>query len=396
VGEGEGGEEPFLDLPNAADVVIIGGGVMGASTAYHLALKGCKNIVLLERTSLFGQEATGKCAGGIRYQFSTEINIRLSLLSLPMLDCFEEELGQVIDLRRCGYLFLLTREEDGKTFQDSMALQHRLGVMTEWLSGDEIRARLPYMRLDDVLAAVWHSRDGLTDPNSVVQGYIAGARRVGAKCLTDLEVISIRIENRRVCGVLTNYGEIATPIVVNAAGPWAAQIGAMAGVEIPIISVRRQIAVTTSIPQLPPDFPFTIDFAQSLYFHREGPGILTGMSNPNEPPGFDQSVDREWELIHFEAAMARMPLLENVGVNSRWAGLYEVSPDAHPILGKVSEVDGFYCINGFSGHGFMHGPICGLLLAEEILEGNAHTLDITSLNLNRFREGKPILEYNVV
>jgi sarcosine oxidase subunit beta len=185
-------------------------------------------------------------------------------------------------------------------------------------------------------------------------------------------------------------------VVVNAAGPWAAQIGKMAGVEIPVVPVRRQIAVTTPIPQLPPDFPFVVDFARNLYFHREGPAILTGMSNLKEPPGFDQHVDRDWELVHIDAAMERMPLLENVGISNRWAGLYEVSPDAHPILGRVPEVEGLFLINGFSGHGFMHGPACGLLLAEEILDGKAHTLDIGSLSLTRFREGRPIVEYNVV
>ena len=385
-----------MELPKIADVVVIGGGVMGVSTAYHLALKGCKNVVLLERAPLFGQEATGKCAGGIRYQFATEINIRLSLLSLPMLDRFEEELGQPIDLRRCGYFFLLTKEEDVKAFQANVALQRRLGVMTEWLSGDEVRSRLPLMHLDDVRAATWYSRDGLADPNGVVQGYISGAKRFGAKCFTDIEVIGIRTEHGRVQGVQTKMGEITTPVLVNATGPWAAQIGAMAGVEIPVVPVRRQIAVTTPIRELPSDFPFVIDFAQSLYFHREGPSILTGMSNLNEPPSFDQRVDREWELVHFEAAMARMPLLENVGISNRWAGLYEVSPDAHPILGKIPEVDGFYCINGFSGHGFMHGPACGLLLAETILDGKAHTLDVSQLSLSRFREGRPIIEYNVV
>jgi len=385
-----------MELPKTADVVVVGGGIMGASTAYHLACKGCKNVVLLERNPLFGQEATGKCAGGIRYQFATEINIRLSLLSLPMLDRFQEELGQPIGLRYCGYLFLLTRQEDVRAFQANVALQHRLGVMTEWLSGDEVRARLPYMNLDDVLAATWYPRDGLADPNSVVQGYIKGARRLGARCLTEVEVTGIKVEGGRVRGVRTNLGEIATPVVVNAAGPWAAQVGAMAGVEIPVVPVRRQIAVTTPIPQLPPDFPFVIDFARSLYFHREGPGILTGMSNPHQPPGFDQRVDHEWELVHLEAAIARLPLLADAGIISRWAGLYEVSPDAHPILGRVPEVDGFYCINGFSGHGFMHGPACGLLLAEEILDGKAHTLDISSLSLSRFREGRQIQEYNVV
>jgi sarcosine oxidase subunit beta len=385
-----------MGIPKIADVVIVGGGVMGASTAYHLALKGCKKVVLLERDPLFGQEATGKCAGGIRYQFATEINIRLSLLGLPMLDRFEEELGQAIDLRRCGYIFLLTREEDVKAFHAGLALQHRLGVTTEWLKGDEVRSRLPLMYLEDVLGATWNPQDGLVDPNSIVQGYIAGAKRLGAECLTDVEVMNITLKNGRIHGVKTRLGEIETPIVVNAAGPWAAQIGTMIGVDIPVVSVRRQIAVTTPIPQLPPHFPFVIDFAKNLYFHREGPGILTGMSNLNEPPSFNQDVDRGWELKHFDEAMARMPLLEDVGVSSRWAGLYEVTPDAHPILGRAAEVDGFYCINGFSGHGLMHGPICGLLLAEEILDGRAHTLDITSLSLTRFREGKLIQEYNVV
>jgi sarcosine oxidase subunit beta len=385
-----------MGIPKIADVVIVGGGVMGASTAFHLALKGCKKVVLLERDPLFGQEATGKCAGGIRYQFATEINIRLSLLGLPMLDRFEEELGQAIDLRRCGYLFLLTREEDAKAFHASLALQLRLGVTTEWLKGDEVRSRLPLMRLEDVLGATWNPQDGLVDPNSIVQGYIAGAKRLGIKCLTDVEVMNISLKKGFIHGVKTRSGEIETPMVVNAAGPWAAQVGTMIGLDIPVVSVRRQIAVTTPIPQLPPHFPFVIDFAKNLYFHREGPGILTGMSNLNEPPSFNQDVDRGWELQHFDEAMARMPLLENVGISSRWAGLYEVTPDAHPILGKATEVDGFYCINGFSGHGLMHGPICGLLLAEEILDGRAHTLDITSLSLTRFREGKLIQEYNVV
>jgi len=385
-----------MDLPKTADVVVVGGGVMGASTAYHLALKGCKNVLLLERNPLFGQEATGKCAGGIRYQFATEINIRLSLLSLPMLDRFEEELGQAIDVRHCGYLFLLTREEDLNAFKANVALQHRLGVMTEWLSGDTVRFRLPLMRLDDVLAATWHPKDGLADPSGVVQGYVTGARRLGAKCLTDIEVTGILMENGRIRGVKTPKGEVSTPILVNAAGPWASRIGEMVGIEIPVVPLRRQIAVTTPIPQLPLDFPFVIDFAKNLYFHREGPGILTGMSNLDEPPSFNQQVDREWELVHFDAAMARMLILQHAGTSSRWAGLYEVSPDAHPILGKVPEIEGLYAIIGFSGHGFMHGPACGLLLSEEILDGKAHTLDVTSLRFGRFREGEPILEYNVV
>lgn len=385
-----------MDFPKTADVIIAGGGVMGASTAYHLALKGCRHIVLLERNSLFGQEATGKCAGGIRYQYSTEINIRLSLLSIPMLDRFEEELGQSIDLRHCGYLYLLSGDGDLNVFRANVALQHRLGVMTEWLTGDEVRLRLPIMRLEDVMAATWYPKDGVADPNGVVQGYITGAKRRGVKCLSDMEIIGIHVENNHIRGVMTKKGEIAAPIVVNAAGAWAPQIGAMIGIEIPVKPVRRQIAVTTAIPEMPTDFPFVYDVAQRIYFHREGPGILTGMLNKKQPPGYNQEVDRKWELIHFDAAMARMPILEQVGIRARWAGLCEYSPDDHPILGSVPGVEGFYLINGFSCHGFMHGPAAGLLLAEEILDGEAHTLDTASLRLTRFKDqnylGQPITE----
>ncbi|MBN1889677.1 MAG: FAD-binding oxidoreductase [Thermoflexales bacterium] len=376
-----------MTLPATTDVVIIGGGVMGASCAYHLALKGCRNVVLLERNRLFGSEATGKCAGGIRYQFDTEINIRLSILSLPMLERFEEELGQAIDVRKCGYLFVLTREEDVVEFKRQVRLQNSLGVNTQWIDGDELRRRLPLMQYPDALGGTWGPEDGLADPNGVVQGYISGARRLGVRCLTDAEVTAIRVSAGQVRGVETQQGFIETPLVVNAAGPWAGQVGALAGVDVPVMPVRRQIAVTTPIPSLPPDFPFVIEFARSLYFHREGLGLLSGMSNHDEPASFNQGLDSDWELVHFEAACQRMPGLECAGVAGRWAGLYENTPDAHPILGAVEELSGFYCIAGFSGHGFMHGPICGLLLAEEILEAQASTLDISPLRLNRFRAG---------
>jgi len=369
---------------------------MGASVAYHLALRGCQDVLLLERESFLGMEATGKCAGGIRYQFGTEINVRLSQLSLPMLDRFEEELGQPIDLHYCGYLFLLTNEDDAAVFRQNVEMQRRLGVETQWLEPDEIARMVPLLNMEGILAGTIHPGDGLADPNSVVQGYASGARRQGARLLTDVEVTDIRVESGRVRGVITDQGEVATPVVVNAAGPWVGEVGKMAGVDIPIVPVRRQIVVTGPMPEVPPDFPFTIDFAQSLYFHREGLGILTGMSNPDEKVSFDQSLDQDWELVHMEAAMKRLPILQKAGLASHWAGLYENSPDAHPILGRIPEVEGFYCVGGFSGHGFQHGPACGLLLAEEILDGAAHTLDISQLDLARFQEGREIVEYNVV
>ncbi len=384
-----------MSLPATAEVVIVGGGVMGTSIAYHLTRRGVKDVVLLEREPFLGQGATGRCAGGVRYQFATEVNIRLSQVSLPMLERFKEEIGVDAGYRPIGYLFFLTREEDVQAFRRNVVLQHRLGVATEWLSGDEVRRRLPNMRLDDVLAGTFHAKDGLADPHSVVQGYARAARRQGARIFTDVEVQDIEVQGGRVRGVVTSRGRIATEVVVNAAGPWAGVVGRMAGVEIPITPLRRQWLTTTPIPDLPPDFPFVIDFAQALYFHPEGEGILTGMSNPNEKPGFDQNVDPEWELVHMEAAMARMPALARAGVVSRVAGLYEVTPDAHPIFG-ATPVEGFYVCAGFSGHGFMHGPVAGLLMAEILLDGRAQTVDVSMLDLARFAEGRLIREYNVV
>ena len=384
------------DLPKRAEVVIIGGGVMGASAAYHLAQRGCTDVVLLEKRSFFGQGATGKCAGGIRYQFSTEINIRLSQLSLPMLGRFEEEIEQAIDLRRCGYLFLLTNEQDVKRFRHNVELQHSLGVETEWLDGDAVRRRVPQLQADDVLAGTFHGKDGLCDPNGVVNGYVRAARRLGVVALTDSAVTDIHTSGGKIDAVETANGAIACDVVVNAAGPWSGIVSEMAGIPLPVTPLRRQMLTTTPLSAIPSDFPFVVDFAQSLYFHREGEGLLTGMSNPNEEPGFKERVDEGWELTHMEAAIARLPLLAQAGRQSHWAGLYEVTPDAHPIIGPVPELDGYFVVTGFSGHGFMHGPGAGLLMAEIILDGEASSLDISMLDYGRFQEGRLIQEYNVI
>src|SRR5579859_1508912 len=385
----------MVDLPKTASVIVIGGGVMGASTAYHLARAGARQVVLLGREPFFGLGATGRCAGGIRHQFATEINIRLSQHSLRLLDDLETETGQPALVRKCGYLFVLTRPEDVTAFERHVRLQRSLSVPTEWLSGDDVRRRLPSCVFPDALAGTYLASDGLADPNSVVMAYVNAARRLGARCLTDVKVTGIELTGGRVTAVVTPDGRLTTDCVVNAAGPWSAPVAALAGVALPVQPVRRQWLTTSALPSLQADFPFVIDFAQSLYFHPEGQGLLTGMSNPSEPPGFDQSVDPAWELVHLEAAARRLPLLEQAGVTSRWAGLYEVTPDAHPILGDTP-VDGFFVVTGFSGHGFMHGPICGLLMAEWIASGQARTLDVSALRLSRFADPERTVEYNVV
>ena len=384
-----------MRLPTGADFVIIGGGVMGASTAYHLTAAGAKDVILLERTAHFEDSATNRCAGGVRYQFSTEVNVRLSQASLPMLERFEDEIGVDPQYRQCGYFFVLTDPTDVEAFRANVELQHRLGVDTEWLSADDIQRRLPLMRFPEALAGTVHAKDGLADPNSVLSGYLAKARSQGARILTETELLDVVVSDGRVTAVKTSRGRIDARRVINAAGPWAGQIGRLAGIDIPIQPVRRQMVTTTPLPNLPPDFPFVIDFAQSLYFHREGEGLLTGMSNPDQAPGFDQTIDEAWEVKALAGAMARMPLLEQAGRLSSWAGLYEVTPDAHPIIGGTP-LDGFFLVAGFSGHGFMHGPIAGKLMAEILLAGAAQSLDVSQLDLARFGEGRLVREHNVI
>ncbi|MBK7452380.1 MAG: FAD-binding oxidoreductase [Anaerolineales bacterium] len=385
----------MMNLPNTADIVIIGGGVMGASAAYHLAQRGVKNIVLLEKEKFFGQGATGRCAGGVRYQFSTEINVKLSIASLPMIERFKEELGQDVSYKQCGYLLVATNEKEVDVFKHNVEMQNSLGVSTELLSGDEVRRRLPLMRFDDALAGTFNPKDGVVDPNGVVQGYISAAQKMGAQVFTGAEVIGINLKGDSVEEVQTSIGSIKTRMILNTSGPWSGQIARMAGIQLPLIPLRRQMFTTSPLQELPQDFPFVIDFARSLYFHREGEGLLIGMSNQNEQPGFDQNVDEDFELVNLEAAIERMPLVEKAQRASHWAGLYEVTPDAHPIYGSTP-VNGYYVCTGFSGHGFMHGPISGKLMSEIMLDGNYSSVDVSMLDLKRFEEGRMIQEYNVV
>ncbi|MFN8383326.1 MAG: FAD-dependent oxidoreductase [Anaerolineales bacterium] len=384
-----------MNIPNTADIVIIGGGVMGASAAYHLAKRGMKNIVLLEKENFFGTGATGRCAGGVRYQFSTEINVKLSIESLPMIEHFKEELGQDVSYRQCGYLLVATNEKEVAMFKHNVEMQNKLGVPTQLLSGDEVRARLSLMKFDDALAGTFNQKDGTVDPNSVVMGYVTAAQKMGVQAISGVEVIGITVSGGNVEEVQTSLGGIKTRAVLNVAGPWSNQISTMAGIKIPVLPLRRQMFTTNPLKEVPEDFPFVIDFAKSLYFHREGEGLLIGMSNQEEKPGFDQNVDEDFELVNLEAAIERMPLVEKASRASHWAGLYEVTPDAHPIYGGTP-INGFTLCTGFSGHGFMHGPISGKLMSEFILDGKFSSVDVSMLDLKRFEEGRLIQEYNVV
>ena len=379
-----------------AEVVIVGGGIMGASIAYHLARRGCTNVVVLEQAEMFGLGSTGLNAGGIRHQFATAVNIELSKLSIAMMERFADEMDQPVGLRRCGYLFLLDNETDVTQFRTNVELQNSLGVPSRLVDRDAIAALAPEIDLTGIVGGSWCPTDGLVDPHGLLQGFVTQARRYGATLTTGAAVTAISVTGGRIRRVETANGSIDTQRVVIAAGPWSAAVGEMAGVDLPIQPIRRQIVVTAAIPALRPDFPFVIDFSRALYFHREGDGILTGMSNKDELPGFDTRVDEEWRLQHVQRAIERMPLLGDAEISAEWAGLYEVTPDDQPILGALPDVEELYVCAGFSGHGLMHGPAAGLLLAEEILEGRAETIDIDPLRFGRFARGASVGEYNVV
>jgi sarcosine oxidase subunit beta len=383
-------------VSRSADVVIIGGGVMGASTAYHLARRGCTNVVVLEAGEMFGLGSTGLNAGGVRHQFSTIVNIELSKHSVAVMERFADEMGQEVGLRRCGYLFLLDDAGDLEQFGRNVELQNAHDIPSRIIGLDEIARLAPEVELDGIVGASWCPIDGLVDPHGLLQGYVSGARRLGVTLLTQSPATALDIEGGRVIRVGTPSGSIDTRAVVIAAGPWSARVGALAGISIPIEPIRRQIAVTCPIPDLRRDFPFVIDFSRALYFHREGAGILTGMSNRDEPPGFDTTVDESWRHHHLENAIERLPLLADAELAAEWAGLYEVTPDDQPILGRLPHAEGLFICAGFSGHGLMHGPATGLLMAEEILDGRAHTIDIDPLRWSRFETGRSLGEYNVV
>jgi sarcosine oxidase, subunit beta len=373
------------ELPASAPVVVVGGGVIGVSIAFHLAGAGVRDVVLLERGAL-GSGSTVKAAGGVRAQFSDELNVRLAARSLELLGRFGERPGQEIDLHRVGYLWLLDSEGDVAAFRRSVELQNRLGVPSRMLDVEQALRLSPYVRGDGLQAAAFSPDDGHCTPESVVLGYASAARRLGARLVTGCTVTAVRTSGGEVTGVVTDRGEVGTGTVVCAAGAWSAALGEMAGVELPVVPLRRQVVVTGPVPGVPPDLPMTIDFATSLYFHREGRGLLVGMSDPDEQPGFSVGRSDGWLPRLSEAVRHRAPGLLDTGLAGGWAGLYEVTPDANALVGEAPDVSRFLYATGFSGHGFVMGPVMGEVVRDLVL-GVPPAFDVAPLDARRFRDG---------
>ncbi|HEY3195126.1 MAG TPA: FAD-binding oxidoreductase [Candidatus Dormibacteraeota bacterium] len=378
----------------SADVVIAGGGIMGCALAYQLS-KRKVDVLLLERETL-GSQSTGKCAGGVRQQFSTEANVRVQRMSVRMLETFEQEIGHPADFRQIGYLFVLTRPQQIEDFRHNMEMWHRIGLTeARWVAPDEAAKMVPVLNVEDVLGCTFCPSDGIASPADVTSGYAKAARRLGARLKEGVAVTGIDVASGRVQGVQSSAGDIATRMVINCAGAWSASIGRMAGLEIPVLPYRRQIAVTGTFPAVPRSNPMTVDFQTSLYFHPEGDGVLIGMSDREEPPGFVTEVNWDFLARMFEQAAHRAPVLAGAGVKTAWAGLYESTPDHQAILGPVGELDGFWCAAGFSGHGFMQAPGAALLLTQLLLDHKSE-VDISTFAFERFARGSLVTERNVI
>ena len=384
-------------MTRTADVVVVGGGVVGASAAYHLSAAGAGRVVLFERADHLAAGSTGACAGGFRTQFSSEVNVRLSQASVPMITGFSEAHGLPLDVAEDGYLFLVRNEPLWREFAKANRMQRSLGVEAELLSPQEAEALAPGISLEGLAGAAFGRRDGIADPSGLTHGYATLARRAGAEIVLGVEVTAVRRSGGRVVGVDTPDGSIDAPIVVNAAGPWAGLLASTCGVELPIEPIPRHVLVTGAFPGVPERRTLVIDAETSFYFHREGAGVLMGMGSPNERSSFDTTPDERFvaeELL--PTAVRVFPPLSDASVEHSWVGLYEMTPDRHPIIGEARGVSGFYLANGFSGHGFQHAPVVGKLLAEMIVEGQGKTVDVTALGLERFETGELIRESHVV
>lgn len=369
---------------NTADVVIIGGGVVGACTAYYLAKSGQKNIVLCER-DLLAQASTGLCVGGIRQQFSHPSNILLSQEVVRLFERFEEEFGVDIQFRQAGYLFLAQARDTWDDVKKSVETQHRYNVPVELLSPEEIKARWSYIAVEDLKGGTFCPEDGYADPYLVAMAFANKARQMGVHIQEQTRVSAISIEQGRIRGLSTTRGSISTPVVVNAAGAWGGEVARMAGLNIPVSPYRRQVFATKAFNLIPRPVPMVIDLDRLFYFRGEYPCIIFGMSDREEEPSFNTHVDRAFLERVIDAAIHRAPILEKAEMLRGWAGLYAITPDENPIIGPSPEIRGFFCAVGFSGHGFQHGPAVGRILAELISAGKTD-FDLTPFGYDRFEK----------
>jgi sarcosine oxidase, subunit beta len=381
-------------VPASASVVVIGGGVMGLAAAYELARAGVPDVVLLDRDA-FGAGSTCKAAGGVRAMFSDPLNVALGARSLDTFRDFPARFGQEIDFAPVGYLFLLSTPQAVADFEAAVAVQNSLGVPSRMVDVAEAVRLSPLVDADGLLAAAFSPTDGHCTPESVVLGYASAARRAGATLLPQCAATGIDVDGGRVTAVHTAAGTIRTDTVVCAAGAWSAEVGAWAGVDLPVTPLRRQVLVTEPVPGLDPHTPFTIDFETSFYFHREGRGLLMGMSDPDETPGFRLTRSDAWLPRLAAAIERRAPAVAGVGVASGWAGLYEMTPDHNALIGRAADVEGFLYATGFSGHGFLMGPAVGEVVRDLYL-GEQPFVDVSGLDVRRFAEAAVRPELNVV
>ena len=387
-------------MSETADVVIIGSGIVGSSVAYHLANQGCRNVLVIERDAHQGKGSTGKSMGGVRAQFATRVNIEMSRYSIDFFSRFEEIVGHPADYRPHGYLFCATTASHLDYLKANRERQQKLGVTNvEFVSRQEIRDFVPQMCVDDLIGGTFCPTDGFVDPHSVMMGFMLNAREKGARLWLDTTVTAIeRDRANRVTSVETTRGPVSTNVVVNAAGAWAKQVATMAGTELPVEPLRRQLVPTEPFDRLPQRFPMVIDMSTGFHFRREGKGILLAWNDPAETPGFKTDFDVSFIEKILTHAAARVPCLAEASVNPRraWAGLYEMTPDHHAIIGPAPDVEGLFFVNGFSGHGVMHSPASGRITADLILDGNSEVTDATQLSVTRFKEGRLLKETAVL
>lgn len=383
-------------MSETADVVIIGGGIIGGSVAWHLARRQAGRIVVLEKEKHTGRGATAYSAGGIREQFSSAVNIRMSHYSLDVYGRFHEEMEQDIDYKKAGYMFLAASEASAAALRRNVALQNELGVESRLLTAAEARERVRDLHVDDIRLAAFNARDGYVDPSSICQGYIQRARDLGVEFRTRTAVMGLTVEDGRVTGVETAAGTIATGVVVNAAGPYLREIGLMGGIDVPAHPYRRMLFITEKFSLSPNLVPLTIDMDTGFYFRQEGEGLMIGLANAAEPSSFDTTLDWDYLPTILEHALHRIPTVENAEIGKGWAGLYDITPDHHALLGAFPERPNLYLAGGFSGHGVMHAPAAGRVISEMILDGEALALDVSVLAPTRVREGQLLHETNVI